>query len=102
HAVRPPNCRKAPVTNRLSALSHWHFPMRRKILCFSLLAVLMSGLGCRKKPANPQTPPPSVEQPAADQKEEPPTGDPIAEGLWWLYHQNYAKAHEIFSTVAKE
>jgi len=27
---------------------------------------------------------------------EPPAGDPLSQGLWWLYHARYAKAEELF------
>ncbi len=36
------------------------------------------------------------------QAQEPPPGDGLSRGLWWLYHLKYEKAHQIFNQYCQE
>jgi hypothetical protein len=81
--------------------------MRNLAYCqrgWMVVLTLAAGAGCHKKqiPLHPSRPSSSPSGVAVKNTEGPPKGDAIAQGLWWLYHLQYAHARQIFSQAARE
>ena len=77
--------------------------MNKTLYCAAFLIVLTASFqtGCRKKAPEAGTVAVSTATVSGIQEAPPAQADPITQGLWWLYHQQYAKAREVFSSVAQ-
>src|SRR4051812_12755178 len=53
--------------------------------------------GANGEPAPVETGPKPAETAALN----PSSGDEISQGLWWLYHLDYERAHSLFATYAQ-